>query len=901
MLASAAYAADPVSIKWLESPAALPAGVAWGVPWPKGGIQKEQAFSLRAADGKALPLQSWPLAYWPDGSIKWMGYATLAGPQVAGPLSLTTGRADVAGPVVQVKETAQAIDIDTGGADGIQCHISRTGANLFDALKIGARTIAQNARSELIVQKGLETDPAAPPTRQRFTSNITKITVEQSGPVRAVVKIEGMHKLDAAAGTAAGGGRQWLPFYVRLYFYPGVTPIKTVYSFVFDGNEKVDFIRGLGLTFSVPFAEEIQNRHVRFGGESGGLWAEPIQPLQTWNVPFTNPGTPNAYVAQLAGQRIANRAQLNANSQHDLDALAQWGDFRLLQPNSQGFSIEKRTSEDGGWIPTGQGTRAPGFVYVGDVSGGMGAGVQNFWQSAPASLEVRHARTNAADLHVWLWSPEAPAMDLRHYDTVAHGLNETYEDVEIPLATPQGIAHTSHLTLFPCTNVPAKDDSVKQVQFAAQPPLLICTPQYLHDQKAFGIWSLQDKTTPFKKSMEEQLDAEMAFYEKAVDQYNWYGFWYYGNVMHGYDANRQTWKYDQGGFAWDNSEQGTDFVAWYMFLRTGRADLFRYAEAMSRYTGEVICYHQGPMAGLGSRHNVVPWGDGAKEARISMAPYRRFYYYLTTDERTGDVMHEMLQADSAITRIDPMRKVIPPTAADAQFPARVRGGPDWFAFMGNWMTEWERTGDPKYRDKIMTSVDSVAAMPFGFSTSQSLLWGFFPETGKVVPRDNNRGSYNLVTNMGGPEVMMELNDLIGDRPGWKKTWFDYCSTGSGRLAGYYADFAPGLTPEQRTAAAQRAISGIRGGVGANFGDIVRREGSGLFRPLDIPQTLNGLVTNNANQSSLQLIEVLDLCKDQLPQDAPPPTAGPGRGGRGGAGRGAAPTAPPAATTPASGG
>ena len=28
-------------------------------------------------------------------------------------------------------------------------------------------------------------------------------------------------------------------------------------------------------------------------------------------------------------------------------------------------------------------------------------------------------------------------------------------------------------------------------------------------------------------------------------------------------------------------------------------------------------------------------------------------------------------------------------------PARVRVGPDWLAFVGNWMTEWERTGDTK--------------------------------------------------------------------------------------------------------------------------------------------------------------------------------------------------------------
>ena len=76
--------------------------------------------------------------------------------------------------------------------------------------------------------------------------------------------------------------------------------------------------------------------------------------------------------------------------------------------------------------------------------------------------------------------------------------------------------------------------------------------------------------------------------------------------------------------AWDNSELGTDSWLWYSFLRTGRADIFRLAEAMTRQTGEVDTYHFGPMAGLGTRHGVIPWGDGAKEARIGQAAFRRF-------------------------------------------------------------------------------------------------------------------------------------------------------------------------------------------------------------------------------------------------------------------------------------
>lgn len=66
------------------------------------------------------------------------------------------------------------------------------------------------------------------------------------------------------------------------------------------------------------------------------------------------------------------------------------------------------------------------------------------------------------------------------------------------------------------------------------------------------------------------------------------------------------------------------------FLRTGRADVFRIAHAMTRHLSEVDFHHIGPFAGLGSRHNVSHWGDGAKEARVSGSTLKRPFYYLTS-------------------------------------------------------------------------------------------------------------------------------------------------------------------------------------------------------------------------------------------------------------------------------
>ncbi|MCZ9343796.1 Tat pathway signal sequence domain protein, partial [Streptomyces sp. TRM76130] len=82
-------------------------------------------------------------------------------------------------------------------------------------------------------------------------------------------------------------------------------------------------------------------------------------------------------------------------------------------------------------------------------------------------------------------------------------------------------------------------------------------------------------------------------YKDQVEQRRWYGFWDYGDIMHTYDTVRHQWRYDVGGYAWDNSELSPDLWLWYAYLRSGRADIFRFAEAMTRHTGEVDVYHLG--------------------------------------------------------------------------------------------------------------------------------------------------------------------------------------------------------------------------------------------------------------------------------------------------------------------
>ena len=64
-----------VALSWLEGKPGAAATSTWGTPWPQGSVPGDQTFRLAGPDGGDVPVQSWPLAYWPDGTLKWSAHA----------------------------------------------------------------------------------------------------------------------------------------------------------------------------------------------------------------------------------------------------------------------------------------------------------------------------------------------------------------------------------------------------------------------------------------------------------------------------------------------------------------------------------------------------------------------------------------------------------------------------------------------------------------------------------------------------------------------------------------------------------------------------------------------------------------------------------------------------------
>ncbi|PWF43631.1 exo-rhamnogalacturonan lyase family protein [Massilia glaciei] len=763
----AAPAAKLTALRWLDRKPARFEGATFGVPWPRGQVRlpagKQLQFKLAGAEA-ALPVQSWPMAYWPDGSVKWTAHA------VAGGAPATDWRLENGAPPdgkMSVRRTAAQVEVSAGE---LVWTVPTSGQYLVAKAVRSGRVVMQELKLVALRQDGADRETEGGVTRQAFFSKITKVTVEQRGPVRAVLKLDGVH---------AAQGREWLPFSVRLYFYAGSESVRVVHSFIYDGDPAKDFIGGLGVSARVPMREATHDRHVRFSGEDMGVWGEAVRPITGLR---RDPG--QAFRdAQVAGKALPPLAGMAQTVRDGLKWIPEWGDFSLAHMSADGFTIKKRTQSGEAWIDSNGGTRTKGLVYAGGASGGVALGLKDFWQRAPVRLDVRGAAGELAEITAWLWSPSAPAMDMRSYRAAGEmdtheeqieGLNITYEDYEAGWDSAQGVARTSELQLWVLAATPSHQDFSHMAEQVANPARLTLSPQRIHQCGVFGDWDPVDTASPARRLLEERLALQLDQYLREVEQHRWYGFWHYGDVMHAYDNDRHMWRYDIGGYAWDNSELSTDLWLWYSYLRTGRADIFKLAEAMTRHTGEVDVYHLGRFKGFGTRHGVQHWSDSSKQPRVSNAAYRRIFFYLTADERAGDLMRELLESDADLHQVDISRKLKPDPARQGAQPGLVGAsfGTVWGSLVAAWLTEWERTGEVRWRDKVVNGMQSIAALRQGWFASSA---PYDHRTGKFSGPGDQAKFSNLNGVFGVVEMNSELLTLV-DVPAYRKTWLQYCRT-----------------------------------------------------------------------------------------------------------------------------
>ncbi|KAM5350925.1 hypothetical protein ACJ41O_003648 [Fusarium nematophilum] len=751
-------------------------GVSFGMPWPKGLYRPGQTFAIEG-DGQLYPLDSREIAFWPDGSLKWTAHSISGDVGYHDTYTVKPSEATPRESYVSIKSSSRNIVVMNG--HGLTLEFDRHGgSSLFTSLSLGDRHVCSGATLVASINK------------TEYKTIVTDTVVENATDSRVVIKV---------SGHTFSDGQEHLPFDVRIYIYSNSSAIKIIHSFIhdLDGHEP---LTSLGIQFRVRLRDtELHNRHIRLGGSGGGILREEVQGLSGLRF---GPTVQNR-IDQNAGRPVTleedewEKTDLSTG----LAAIPSWDAYSLSQLSSDGFTIKKRTRAGCSWVKITGGGRADGTAYVGSArDGGLAVGMPEFWERYPTQIDMSDLTKDEGKITMWLYSPLAEPLEampyhdglgLDSYSKQLEALDVTYEDYEPGFATANGIARSNQLFLRPYTATPSNTDLSLFSSWVRDPPRLLPTPEYIYSTRVFhGCWApdfhlLGYSPTQKELNIEKNLGILFNYYKGQVEQHRWYGFLDYGDVQHSYDSYRHAWRYDVGGYAWDNSELSTDLWLWLYFLHSGRADVFKMAEAMTKHTSEVDVYHTGRFKGFGTRHGVQHFSDSSKQLRISNVLYRRIYYYLTGDERTGDLIQDLQQCQNALLTLDSHRKVQQHGGIPEGF-AMTNIGLDCGPLAASWLAAWERRteGWAEARDLLLKMLDGLAQISHGIANNAILL---NPKTGQICECPPPTPSYaisHLSMLFGFPETFAEILDYAkDDHPAtvgsFKRIWLAYCRAYNG--------------------------------------------------------------------------------------------------------------------------
>lgn len=190
-----------------------------GVPFPEGMLKDVDELRLETESGEEVPLQVARTASWPDGSVKWalLDFQVDLEPTEEKLLTLrfgegTSRKAEHPRPL-RVEERDGSIYVD---ASPLSFEVAKGGRHPFRDLHIQGTGILRDGVPLLGLEVGGKRYVAFDPE--------SEVSVEESGPLRAVVRCEGKY--------TAEDGSKLLDYIVRIYAYAGKPYIRLYHTFV---------------------------------------------------------------------------------------------------------------------------------------------------------------------------------------------------------------------------------------------------------------------------------------------------------------------------------------------------------------------------------------------------------------------------------------------------------------------------------------------------------------------------------------------------------------------------------------------------------------------------------------------------------------------------------------------
>ena len=87
-----------------------------------------------------------------------------------------------------------------------------------------------------------------------YICEINSVEIEDCGNLKTSVKVSGEHK--------NSDGSEFLRYIIRFSVFYDENEIKIIHTFLYDGDEKTDFIKGVGVQLTRKMEGELYNRRI---------------------------------------------------------------------------------------------------------------------------------------------------------------------------------------------------------------------------------------------------------------------------------------------------------------------------------------------------------------------------------------------------------------------------------------------------------------------------------------------------------------------------------------------------------------------------------------------------------------------------------------------------------------
>ena len=719
--------------------------VVGGLPLPKAAISNANQMRLLKGD-KDVPCQARPVAYWPDRSIKWLllifpleGRTSKSGRGEGQTLdfnvTLRQGgserfrllyghqiRRGVVSSALSARQESDRVHIDTGPLSLV---VAKGQTWLRDIRLRGRPILSSPDDHRTAFVDFLRNDNAyvVNTTHPQGTLDpgaleVDKVELEESGLLRAVVRMEGMTTSEEPQRVI-----------LRLEAYAGRSWVRLFHSVEFlHKDPRRAFVRSMGL--SLPLKLDPKKSRFVAGTQTG----------------------PKA-LGEAAATGLRQTSHLSCSL---------W-----QQPSGQRFADEVE-----------QGQRCRGWLTWTDDRVGCTAVVRNMWQEYPKEIV---ADPQAGELRIGLWPESHPLMDVRRYSNYPHPSQgesarhpSSWVDKSYYPNDPfVGVSKTHELLLyFHDANVPAEQIDAVAADFQS-PGLVYVTPEWYASLGIALPYPAPDEERFLR--MDANLENVTSFWLFHQKIWAWYGMWDFGDVMHKFGPGgygwilppdeiarllklpaeerhsidvsskrmydyraQQDWCFDNGRWGWGNTEGLPGLFLQMQYLRTGRRDIYFAVEAMARHTRDVDMRHDGMWFGKGTRHGVQHWSDGNHEERQTVHSEWRFYHYLSGDLRCRDFAEQLTERHYTST----------PISIHAAHSGRLYG----------LLTRWEMTGDPQLAEMLKKYVHCFIT-PEGIDIAPSVQFPAVTQVGG--PREVNGQSMFFHT-FGAMHALLEYYELTRD-------------------------------------------------------------------------------------------------------------------------------------------